>query len=136
MTQRKSRSPQRARPVQGVIASAHVLMRGQAVGVVTEFDSGRIGFNYDLEYLGTGGPSISPEFLPPQSGTFEFPELRRVNAFLGLPGVLADALPDTFGNLIIKKYFEDRGEPDKAMSPVQRLLYIGDRAMEIGRAHV
>ncbi|NUA25222.1 type II toxin-antitoxin system HipA family toxin [Cupriavidus basilensis] len=129
VTQRKPRSPQRARPAQGVLASAHVLMHGQTVGAVTEFDNGRIGFNYDPEYLGTGGPSISPEFLPSQSGTFEFPELRRVDAFLGLPGVLADALPDTFGNLIIKKYFEDRGEPDKAMSPVQRLLYIGDRAM-------
>ena len=48
---------------------------------------------------------------------------------MGLPGVLADSLPDTFGNLIIKKYFEERGELDKSMSPVQRLLYVGNRAM-------
>ena len=49
---------------------------------------------------------------------------------MGLPGVLADSLPDTFGNLIIKKYFEERGELDKSMSPVQRLQYVGNRAME------
>jgi len=48
---------------------------------------------------------------------------------MGLPGVLADSLPDTFGNLIIKKYFEERGELDKSMSPVQRLQYVGNRAM-------
>jgi len=135
VTQKKPAPPARkralrsARPAAGVAASAQVLMHGQTIGTVTEFDSGRIGFNYDPEYLGTGGPSISPEFLPAEPGAFEFPELRRVESFLGLPGALADALPDTFGNLIIKKYFSDRGEPDKAMSPVQRLLYIGDRAM-------
>lgn len=125
----RKRALRTARPAAGVAASAHVLMHGQTIGTVTEFDSGRIGFNYDPEYLGTGGPTISPEFLPAAPGTFEFPELRRVESFLGLPGVLADALPDTFGNLIIKKYFSDRGEPNKAMSPIQRLLYIGDRAM-------
>lgn len=118
-----------SRPAPGVSVSAQVQMHGQTIGTVTEFDSGRIGFNYDPEYLGTGGRSISPEYLPTEAGSFEFPELRRTESFLGLPGVLADALPDTFGNLIIKKYFADRGEPEKAMSPVQRLLYIGDRAM-------
>ncbi|UIF87561.1 type II toxin-antitoxin system HipA family toxin [Cupriavidus necator] len=105
------------------------MMHGERIGEVSEFDNGRIGFQYAPEYLARGGPSISPEFLPTESGTFEFPELLRVDAFLGLPGALSDALPDTFGNLIIRKYFEDRGEPAKAMSPIQRLLYIGDRAM-------
>ncbi|MGH7635659.1 MAG: type II toxin-antitoxin system HipA family toxin, partial [Gemmatimonadaceae bacterium] len=47
----------------------------------------------------------------------------------GLPGVLADALPDAFGNAVIRRYFEARGTPDAAMSPVQKLLYIGHRAM-------
>ncbi|RZT35553.1 type II toxin-antitoxin system HipA family toxin [Cupriavidus agavae] len=125
----RKRAARIVRPAPGVVASAQVLWCERPVGTVTEFDSGRIGFNYDPEYLGTGGPSLSPEFLPAESGTFEFPELRRVESFLGLPGALADALPDTFGNLIIKRYFAERGEPDKAMSPVQRLLYIGDRAM-------
>lgn len=52
-----------------------------------------------------------------------------MDAFLGLPGVLADSLPDTFGNLVIRDYSESLGQPDKAMSPVQRLLYVGNRAM-------
>lgn len=48
---------------------------------------------------------------------------------MGLPGVLADSLPDTFGNLIIKKYFEARGQLAQSMSPIQRLLCVGNRAM-------
>jgi len=58
-----------------------------------------------------------------------FAELNRVEAFAGLPGVLADALPDRFGNAIIKAYFENQGRPESAMSPVQKLLYMGKRGM-------
>jgi len=43
--------------------------------------------------------------------------------------VLADSLPDAFGNKIIQSYFESKGEKDNALSPVQRLLYVGRRAM-------
>ena len=93
------------------------------------FENGRIGFSYDSDYLRDGGVPISPIYLPLAARTFEFPDLQRQSAFMGLPGVLADSLPDTFGNLIIKKYFEERGERDKSMSPVQRLLYVGNRAM-------
>jgi serine/threonine-protein kinase HipA len=55
--------------------------------------------------------------------------LHRLDAFLGLPGVLADALPDRFGNAVIKEYFARAGRPDDALSPVQRLLYVGRRAI-------
>lgn len=37
--------------------------------------------------------------------------------------------PDQFGNAVIRRYFEEQGRPDAALSPLQRLLYIGDRAM-------
>lgn len=67
--------------------------------------------------------------MPLEARTFEFPELSSLNAFLGLPGVFADSLPDSFGNLIIRSYFESKGEPEKALSPLQRLLYVGNRAM-------
>jgi serine/threonine-protein kinase HipA len=50
-------------------------------------------------------------------------------AFEGLPGVLADALPDAFGNRVIRAYYAARGEAERAMSPVQRLLYVGERAL-------
>lgn len=93
-----------------------------------EYANGRIGFSYTEEYL-KNGFSLSPRQLPLEARVFEFPELRNMGAFLGLPGAMADSLPDAFGNLIIRNYFESRGEADKALSPVQRLLYVGNRAM-------
>ncbi len=112
-----------------VMAKANIDLWGERVGAVMEYENGRIGFSYDSEYIHSGGLAISPKFLPLELRTFEFPDLQRQAAFMGLPGVLSDSLPDTFGNLIIKKYFEECGELGKSMSPVQRLLYVGNRAM-------
>ena len=49
--------------------------------------------------------------------------------FQGLPGVLADALPDAFGKEVIRSYYTSRGEEEKAFSLVQNLLYVADRAI-------
>ena len=110
-------------------ATARVGLWGQDVGALAESEAGRITFEYEPGFRATG-LEISPIHLPlDRAGPVEFPELARRPAFLGLPGVFADALPDRFGNEIIKRYFEARGRPADAMSPLQRLLYIGDRAM-------
>jgi len=121
-----TRRPRADRPE--VSATANVHLWGRQVGQVVEFANGRVGFSYDKHYLATGR-ALSPKHLPLQAGIFEFPELRNSTSFLGLPGVLADSLPDAFGNKIIQSYFEARGEKDNSLSPVQRLLYVGKRAM-------
>jgi serine/threonine-protein kinase HipA len=110
-------------------ATARVRLWGHDVGMLAESDAGRITFEYEPGFRATG-LEISPLHLPlDRMGPVEFRELARRPAFMGLPGVFADALPDRFGNEIIKRYFESRGRPADAMSPLQRLLYIGDRAM-------
>ena len=119
--------PRRSGP--RVLVKANIRLWGETVGAVMEFESGRIGFSYNGDYIRNGGVAISPTRLPIESRTFEFPELQRQEAFMGLPGVLADSLPDAFGNLIIRKYFEERGQRGQSLSPVQRLLYVGNRAM-------
>jgi len=111
-----------------VKTKANVHLWGHLVGQVLEYSNGRIGFSYDKKYR-DAGRALSPKHLPLDGGIFEFPALRNSESFLGLPGVLADSLPDTFGNKIIQNYFESRGEQDKSLSPVQRLLYVGKRAM-------
>ena len=121
-----TRRPRADRPA--VTATANVHLWGQLAGQVLEFANGRVGFIYDRHYLATGR-ALSPKHLPLEAGIFEFPGLRNSEVFLGLPGVLADSLPDAFGNKIIQSYFEARGEKDHALSPVQRLLYVGKRAM-------
>lgn len=108
---------------------ARINLWGQQVGAVAEQGDGRIVFEYDPAFA-RSGLEISPVHLPLSlKGPVSFPELTRIESFAGLPGVLADALPDAFGNAVIRRYFEQRGTPDAAFSPVQKLLYIGHRAM-------
>lgn len=102
---------------------------GREVGMLREGPAGRITFEYEPGFR-AAGLEISPIHLPAaRRGPVSFPELARKPAFLGLPGVFADALPDHFGNAVIRRYFEERGRPNDALSPLQRLLYIGERAM-------
>ena len=97
--------------------------------MLREAAGGRITFQYNPAFR-TSGLEISPIHLPAgRRGPVTFPELARKPALMGLPGVFADALPDLFGNAVIRRYFEERGRPGDAMSPLRRLLYIGDRTM-------
>ena len=112
-----------------VVAEAEVRLWGETVGAVVELDSGRIVFEY-AEAFRRSGLEISPIHLPlSRSGPQSFEELQRSEAFDGLPGVLADSLPDRFGYQVIRAYFAARGQGDLALSPVQRLLYVGERAL-------
>jgi serine/threonine-protein kinase HipA len=112
-----------------VAALAEVRLWDRRVGAVSEQDDGSIAFEYDPAFV-RRSLQISPRKLPLAAGViYQFPELSRIEAFAGLPGVLADALPDRFGNAVIRTYFERLGRPEAAMSPVQKLLYMGARSM-------
>ena len=115
--------------VADVVAQAEVRLWGGMVGAVVELDNRRIIFEYAEAFRGRG-LEISPLYLPvSRRGPVAFDELLRSPAFHGLPGVLADALPDAFGNRVMRAWFEARGESDRALSPVQKLLYVGTRAL-------
>ncbi len=118
----------RRTPTRGAVAT--VMLWGQEVGAVAEDPaSGAVVFEY-ADSFRKSGLEISPIHLPlSRLGPQRFPELARSAEFEGLPGVLADSLPDAFGNAIIRRYFEERGTPQYSLSPVQKLLYMGRRAM-------
>ena len=112
-----------------VHAHAEVRLWDRTVGAVVEMDDGRVVFEY-ADAFRRSGLEISPLNLPlSRRGPIVFDELRRHPAFEGLPGVLADALPDSFGNKVIRAYFAARGQAERALRPVQRLLYVGERAL-------
>jgi serine/threonine-protein kinase HipA len=112
-----------------VSAVAEVWLWGGRVGAVAEHDDRTIVFEYTPEFR-RGGLEVSPIHLPLSTeGPVSFPELGRRPGFNGLPGLLADALPDAFGNAVIRAYYMARGQEALALSPVQKLLYVGDRAM-------
>lgn len=60
---------------------------------------------------------------------FSFPELVRNNTFKGLPGLLADVLPDKYGNELINVWLNKNGRPADSMNPVELLCFIGKRGM-------
>jgi len=65
---------------------------------------------------------------------FEFPELRKkadspLDTFKGLPGLLADVLPDRYGNELINMWLAQQGRPQESMNPVEMLCFIGTRGM-------
>ncbi|MCB9902900.1 MAG: type II toxin-antitoxin system HipA family toxin [Planctomycetes bacterium] len=74
------------------------------------------------------GVEVSPLRLPLGPGQFRFPELARTG-FRGLPGLLADSLPDSFGNAVIDRWLATRGRDAASFSPIERLCYVGSRGM-------
>jgi serine/threonine-protein kinase HipA len=115
------------------VKTAYVKLWGMIVGAVSwdsekEFSS----FEYDRKFL-EKGLDLSPLKMPiieARKGTakFAFPALPK-NTFRGLPGMLADALPDKFGNSIIDAWLARQGRTPESFSPVERLCYSGKRAM-------
>lgn len=107
-------------------ALARVHLGERLVGVVAESEGGRRIFEYDEQFR-RSGPELSPLEVPLSvPGPRTFPELVRSSTFEGLPGVLADSLPDRFGTQLIQAHF-DREGLGRPVTPVQKLLYVGDR---------
>ncbi|MFV2045327.1 MAG: type II toxin-antitoxin system HipA family toxin, partial [Anaerolineales bacterium] len=59
---------------------------------------------------------------------YDFRTLPR-RTYMGLPGMLADALPDRFGNQVINAWLARQGRTPESFNPVERLCYTGKRAM-------
>ncbi len=84
-------------------------------------------FEYDSAFL-ENGVSPSPLKLPLNPTPFAFDNISQ-RTFHGLPGFIADALPDKFGNQLIDQYFALKGRSSDEITALDRLLYIGNRAM-------
>jgi serine/threonine-protein kinase HipA len=84
-------------------------------------------FEYDTEFL-RSGIEVAPLMMPAAGQRYEFPQLPR-DTFKGLPGMLADCLPDRFGNKLIDQWLALQGRSAASFHPVERLCYLGSRAM-------
>ena len=92
-------------------------------------DTGRdhAAFQYDPEFA-RSGIELSPLVMPLSDRIYQFPALPR-NTFHGLPGLLADSLPDKFGNALINAWLATQGRTPESFDAVQRLCYTGTRGM-------
>lgn len=115
------------------VETALVHLWGHLVGAVA-WDAGRetATFEFDRAFL-ERGLDLAPLHMPLEDarrgdGRFAFRNLPR-DTFHGLPGLLADALPDSFGNSIIDAWLARQGRTADGFSPVERLCYTGSRGM-------
>lgn len=105
-----------------------VRLWGRTIGAVS-MQEGRdcAAFQYDPEFAGSG-IEISPLKMPLSNRVYEFPELSR-KTFHGLPGLLADSLPDKFGNALIDSWLASEGRSPESFNALDRLCYTGNRGM-------
>ncbi len=108
--------------------TARVLLWGSDIGAVTWLSDRSIGvFQYTPDFA-QSGIEVAPLMMPLSDGPVEFPSLSRAT-FKGLPGLLADSLPDRFGNLLIDAWLARQGREPSSLTPVERLCYTGSRGM-------
>lgn len=101
---------------------------GRTVGAVTNDPAtGAYAFEYTPDWIASG-VELSPLHLPLRPGVWVFPGLNP-QTYLMLPPLLADALPDRFGNALIDAWMTARGVPVETVTPLDRLAYTADRAM-------
>ena len=107
---------------------ARVLLWGRTIGAVS-LEAGRdhAAFQYAPAFA-RSGIEVSPLTMPFSDRVYVFPELP-LRTFHGLPGMLADALPDRFGNLLIDAWLATQGRTPDGFSAVERLCYTGTRGM-------
>ena len=116
--------------------TAFVKIWGELVGAVAwDEKTGLASFEYDTKFKKRNW-NLSPIKMPTNStkNIFTFPELRKNNnfeldTFKGLPGLLADVLPDKYGNELINMWLAQQGRPQNSMNPVEMLCFIGTRGM-------
>ena len=96
----------------------------KTVGYLVEFENGKIGFQYDEEWLKTGFP-ISPFSLPLKNDIF----ISSKDSFDGLYGVFWDSLPDGWGELLVNRMLAQKGINYKKLSPLTRLSIINKNGL-------
>lgn len=107
---------------------AEVRLWGTRIGAVSLEDGADIAsFAYDPAFLGSG-VQPAPLMMPLGPGIFSFPDLPR-RSFHGLPGMLADSLPDKYGNALIDTWLATQGRTPESFNAVERLCYTGVRGM-------
>lgn len=110
------------------MTTARVNLWGTSIGAIYWDAQRELGlFEYEPNFLHSG-IQIAPLQMPLAPTVYSFPTLNR-NTFHGLPGLLADVLPDRFGNALIDAWLASLGRTAQSFNPVERLCYSGTRGI-------
>ena len=108
--------------------TAAVKLWGKTIGAISLQDGEDVAsFEYDAAFSASG-IQVAPIVMPLSRRIYRFPALSRAT-FHGLPGMLADSLPDKFGNVLIDAWLASQGRQGDSFNAVERLCYTGERGM-------
>ena len=108
--------------------TAEIYLWGTRVGIIhQDLDKPYASFEYDEKFLNSN-IEISPIMMPLGNIVYEFPTLSG-EPFFGMPGLVVDSLPDTFGNKVIEQWFASQGKSITDFTAIDRLCYTGKRGM-------
>ena len=108
--------------------AAQIQLWGIRIGAVLLDDGDPFAsFEYDPGFL-RSGVEVAPLMMPLSRDVFRFPDLS-IQSFHGLPGMLADVLPDKYGNDLINAWLATQGRRPEDFNAVERLCYTGTRGM-------
>lgn len=107
---------------------AEVKLWGKSIGAVSwDEGAGLAHFEYEPDFIHSG-IEVAPLMMPLSKQIYSFPVLPQ-ETFYGLPGLLADSLPDDFGHALINVWLANQGRTPETFNPVERLCYTGFRGM-------
>ncbi len=107
---------------------AEIYLWGTRVGIIhQDLDKAYASFEYDESFLNSN-IQISPIMMPLSNIIYEFPTLSG-EPFFGMPGLVVDSLPDTFGNKVIEQWLSSQGKSMSDFTAIDRLCYTGKRGM-------
>ncbi|MFT3722894.1 MAG: HipA domain-containing protein [Hyphomonadaceae bacterium] len=108
------------------VAAVHLW--GTRIGAVSLEEGTEIAsFAYDRDFIASG-IEVAPLTMPLGEEVYSFPGLS-ARSFHGLPGMLADSLPDKYGNILIDAWLATQGRTPQSFNAVERLSYTGARGM-------
>ena len=111
------------------VTAIDVFLWGRHVGKIAQDFGPYCQFQYDRDFL-RSGLEIAPIKMPLNERIYRVCEFDLPKGvFMGLPGVFADSLPDSFGNALIDQWMENEGIAKECISALDRLAYVGSRAM-------
>ena len=108
--------------------TAEIYLWGTRVGIIhQDLDKPYASFEYDGRFLNSN-IEISPIMMPLSNIVYEFPVLSG-EPFFGMPGLVVDSLPDTFGNKVIEQWLVSQHKSITDFTAIDRLCYMGKRGM-------
>lgn len=108
--------------------TAEIILWGTRIGIIhQDLLKAYATFEYDKDFL-KSGIELSPIRMPLSGNIYEFPNLSGA-PFYGMPGLVADSLPDRFGNAVIEQWLANIGKSLSEFTAIDRLCYTGKRGM-------